>query len=129
MIQHSVGENAGKIWRLLDEKGELSFAQIKKELKAKNEDVYAWINIPNTNINYPVVQSNVDDIISDACDEFGFITGEDEEPDDYDIEDEDDGDSSFYNLEAEISPPPQVLSEADERKAARAAFRAKLGTN
>ena len=74
-------------------------------------------------------QSNVDDIISDACDEFGFITGEDEEPDDYDIEDEDDGDSSFYNLEAEISPPPQVLSEADERKAARAAFRAKLGTN
>ena len=30
-------------------------------LKAKNEDVYAWINIPNTNINYPVVQSNVDD--------------------------------------------------------------------
>lgn len=75
-------------------------------------------------------QCNVDDIISDACDEFGFLTGEDEEPDDYDIEDEDDdGDSSFYNLEAEISQPPQVLSEADERKAARAAFRAKLGTN
>ncbi len=30
-------------------------------LKAKNEDVYAWIKIPNTNINYPVVQSKVDD--------------------------------------------------------------------
>ncbi len=30
-------------------------------LKAKNEDVYAWINIPNTKINYPVVQSKVDD--------------------------------------------------------------------
>ncbi len=43
MLQHSVGENAGKIWRLLDEKGELSFAQIKKELKAKNEDLYMAI--------------------------------------------------------------------------------------
>jgi 3-methyladenine DNA glycosylase AlkD len=43
MIQHSVGENAGKIWRLLDEKGELSFAQIKKELKAKNEELYMAI--------------------------------------------------------------------------------------
>ena len=30
-------------------------------LKAKNDDVYAWIKIPNTKINYPVVQSKVDD--------------------------------------------------------------------
>lgn len=30
-------------------------------LKAKNDDVYAWIEIPNTKINYPVVQSKVDD--------------------------------------------------------------------
>ncbi len=30
-------------------------------LKAKNDDVYAWIKIPNTKINYPVVQSRVDD--------------------------------------------------------------------
>lgn len=29
-----------------------------KEWKAVNEDVYAWINIPNTNIDYPVLQSN-----------------------------------------------------------------------
>ncbi len=30
-------------------------------LKEKNDDVYAWIKIPNTKINYPVVQSKVDD--------------------------------------------------------------------
>ena len=30
-------------------------------LKAKNDEVYAWIEIPNTKINYPVVQSRVDD--------------------------------------------------------------------
>lgn len=30
-------------------------------LKAKNDDVYAWITIPNTKINYPVVQSKEDD--------------------------------------------------------------------
>ncbi len=30
-------------------------------LKEKNEDIYAWIEVPNTNINYPIVQSRVDD--------------------------------------------------------------------
>lgn len=30
-------------------------------LKAKNDEVYAWIKIPNTKINYPIVQSKVDD--------------------------------------------------------------------
>lgn len=30
-------------------------------LKEKNDEVYAWIYIPNTKINYPVVQSRVDD--------------------------------------------------------------------
>lgn len=30
-------------------------------LKSKNDEVYAWIKIPNTKINYPVVQSRVDD--------------------------------------------------------------------
>ncbi len=30
-------------------------------LKEQNEDIYAWIEVPNTNINYPVVQSRVDD--------------------------------------------------------------------
>lgn len=29
-----------------------------KAWKAVNEDVYAWINVPNTNIDYPVLQSN-----------------------------------------------------------------------
>lgn len=43
MLQHATGENAGKIWRLLNEKGELTFAQIKKELKGKNEDLYMAI--------------------------------------------------------------------------------------
>ena len=31
------------------------------ELEEKNEDIYAWINIPNTNVNYPVAQSGADD--------------------------------------------------------------------
>lgn len=43
MLKNSVGENAGKIWRLLNEKGELTVAQIKKELKIKNEDLYMAI--------------------------------------------------------------------------------------
>lgn len=30
------------------------------KLKATNEDVYAWINIPDTNIDYAVVQSSAD---------------------------------------------------------------------
>ncbi len=34
-----------------------------KELKSINKDIYAWIYIPNTNVDYPVAQSsqNVDD--------------------------------------------------------------------
>ena len=30
-------------------------------LKEKNNEVYAWIRIPETNIDYPVVQSKIDD--------------------------------------------------------------------
>ena len=30
-------------------------------LKEKNDEVYAWIKIPETNIDYPVVQSKIDD--------------------------------------------------------------------
>ena len=30
-------------------------------LKAINEDVYAWINVPNTKIDYPIVQNEEDD--------------------------------------------------------------------
>ncbi len=30
-------------------------------LKSRNDEVYAWIKIPNTKINYPIVQSRVDD--------------------------------------------------------------------
>ena len=37
-MQNSIGENAGKVWRLLNENGEMTFAQIKKGLKAKNEE-------------------------------------------------------------------------------------------
>lgn len=32
-----------------------------KSLKEKNDEVYAWIEVPNTKVNYPVVQSKVDD--------------------------------------------------------------------
>lgn len=31
------------------------------ELEENNPDIYAWINIPNTNVNYPVAQSDADD--------------------------------------------------------------------
>ena len=31
------------------------------ELEEENKDIYAWINIPNTNVNYPVAQSDADD--------------------------------------------------------------------
>lgn len=31
-----------------------------QKLKETNEDIYAWISIPDTNINYPVVQSSWD---------------------------------------------------------------------
>ena len=30
-------------------------------LKETNEDIYAWIDIPDTNIHYPIVQSQTDD--------------------------------------------------------------------
>lgn len=40
MLQNVIGENSGKVWRLLNEKGELTFNQIKKELKLKNEEIY-----------------------------------------------------------------------------------------
>ncbi len=30
-------------------------------LRAQNDEVYAWIEVPNTKVNYPVVQSRVDD--------------------------------------------------------------------
>ncbi|MDD3141938.1 MAG: class B sortase [Lachnospiraceae bacterium] len=31
------------------------------ELQKMNTDIYAWVEIPGTNINYPIVQSDVDD--------------------------------------------------------------------
>lgn len=38
MNNSEIGENAGKIWHLLSEKGELSLKQIKKDLKIKKGD-------------------------------------------------------------------------------------------
>ena len=32
-----------------------------KSLQKQNSDIYSWIYIPNTNINYPVLQSRLDD--------------------------------------------------------------------
>ncbi len=32
-----------------------------KSLQSENEDIYAWIKIPGTKVNYPVVQSATDD--------------------------------------------------------------------
>lgn len=30
-------------------------------LQSKNEDIYAWIKVPNTNVDYPILQSGVSD--------------------------------------------------------------------
>lgn len=57
-----------------------------KEWKAINEDVYAWINVPNTNIDYPVLQSN------------------DEEDSDYYLE---------YNIDHTYGRPGCIYSEKD----------------
>ena len=32
-----------------------------KSLQQQNSDIYSWVYIPNTNINYPVLQSHLDD--------------------------------------------------------------------
>ena len=32
-----------------------------KSLQQQNSDIYSWIYIPNTNVNYPVLQSHLDD--------------------------------------------------------------------
>jgi len=39
-MKHKIGETAGKIWMLLDAKGELNIAQIPKLLKEKSMVVY-----------------------------------------------------------------------------------------
>lgn len=36
----------------------IDFASLVEE----NPDVYAWISIPNTNVNYPILQSSIDDL-------------------------------------------------------------------
>lgn len=33
-----------------------------KSLKEQNDEVYAWIEVPNTKVNYPIVQSRIDDL-------------------------------------------------------------------
>lgn len=38
-------------------KNPINFAELQK----KNRDIYAWINIPDTNINYPVCRHSTDD--------------------------------------------------------------------
>ena len=40
MISNVIGTNAGKIWNLLDESGELSVKQIKVKLDLTDKDLY-----------------------------------------------------------------------------------------
>jgi len=40
MTNKEIGETAGNVWRLLDEKESLTADQLKKELKGKKEDLY-----------------------------------------------------------------------------------------
>ena len=47
-------------WRKIRSKNYISPIDFDK-LKETNQDIYAWIEIPNTQINYPVVQGGDDD--------------------------------------------------------------------
>lgn len=53
----NVAEAKAKTLSLTDANGNVDFAAIQ----AYNPDIYAWIIIPNTKVNYPIVQSAVDD--------------------------------------------------------------------
>ena len=43
MITNEIGNNAGKIWNLLDEQGEHSVNELKKKLKLKVPEFYMAI--------------------------------------------------------------------------------------
>ena len=43
MIANEIGLNAGKIWNLLDEKGEHSIKDLKKKLKLSDHAIYMAI--------------------------------------------------------------------------------------
>lgn len=51
-VQNIDGENLAEL-----EKNPVDFASLKKI----NEDIYAWIIVPNTQINYPIVQNEEND--------------------------------------------------------------------
>jgi sortase B len=53
----NMAEAKGKTLSLTNAEGVVDFAAVQ----AYNPDIYAWIVIPNTKVNYPVVQSVVDD--------------------------------------------------------------------
>jgi hypothetical protein len=47
MITEKIGENAGKLWTLLNEQGAQSFKDVKKKLKLTNTDIFmavGWLN-------------------------------------------------------------------------------------
>lgn len=77
------------------------------------------------------LKNSVDDIISNVCDELGIAEpDEDDDIEEYDIDEFDDYYQTYQPPSAHIPQPHNLtLSEAEERKAARAAFRAKQGNN
>jgi len=50
MIKNVIGENAGKVWKVLNENMESNIEELKKKTKLKNDEIYlalGWLSREN----------------------------------------------------------------------------------